>query len=78
MYKDTNSEYLISVNETFMEILVTADMHKVVMCCVVDKELVKKLPAISVKSKPKSLRSLKRKRSKLWKGHTTQEYEAQS
>ena len=59
MYKDTNSEYLISDNEAFMSVLATANMHEVVMCCVVDQEQVfKKLPAISVpKSKPKSLRS---------------------
>ncbi len=39
MYKDTNSEYLISDNEAFMNVLVTANMHEVVMCCVVDQEL---------------------------------------
>ena len=58
MYTDTNSEYLISDNEAFMSVLATANMHEVVMCCVVDQEQVfKKLPAISdPKSKPKSLR----------------------
>jgi hypothetical protein len=45
MYKDTNSEYLISDNEAFMDVLATANRHEVVMCCVVDQELVlKKLP----------------------------------
>ena len=78
MYKDTNSEYLISDNEAFMDVLVTANRHEVVMCCLSDQKLVKKLPEISVKPKPKSLRSSKRKSSKLCKGHTSLEYEAQS
>ncbi len=62
MYTDTNSEYFISDNKAFMDVLVTANRHEVMMCCVVDQELVKKLPAISVKSKPKSLRSPKRRK----------------
>jgi hypothetical protein len=37
MYKDTNSEYLISDNEAFIDVLVTANRHEVVMCCVVTK-----------------------------------------
>jgi hypothetical protein len=61
-----------------MDVLATANRHEVMVCCVVDQELLKKLPAIYVPiSKPKSLRLPKRpstrKKSKLWKGHTTLE-----
>jgi hypothetical protein len=43
LYKDKNSEYLISDNEAFMDVLATANRHEVVMCCVVDqKKILKK------------------------------------